>query len=309
MAERQSAVNGSNGAHLGALIARSLRVFVRPGEVVEVRIPRRRGAASGYFDDLQELARAAAGRQGSAGIYFVLNPVNPALLARACNRVKPDAEYTTSDRDVTARRWLFLDFDSPRPAGISSTDAEHEASLWRARECRDWLRARGWPAPVTADSGNGGHLHYRIDLPNDDASTRLLSRCLQALDLHLSDDVAKVDVTTFNAARICKLYGTAAAKGDSLPDRPQWLELHKAGTLILHRLTREPKRLSVRRAAVSITGTIQPAVLAAALDRQALQAGLGRWEDGPAPSRGPTPRWFGGQLCGLTSTPRPVSAG
>jgi hypothetical protein len=58
-------------------------------------------------------------------------------------------------------------------------------------------------------------------------------------------------------------------------DRPQWLELHAAGTLILHRLTREQRCLSVRRAAVSVTGTIQPAVLADALDRDALQAGLG----------------------------------
>jgi DNA primase len=58
-------------------------------------------------------------------------------------------------------------------------------------------------------------------------------------------------------------------------DRPQWLELHAAGTLILHRLTREQRCLSVRRAAVSVTGTIQPAILAAALDRDALQAGLG----------------------------------
>ncbi len=58
-------------------------------------------------------------------------------------------------------------------------------------------------------------------------------------------------------------------------DRPQWLELHKAGTLILHRLTREERCLSVRRAAVSVTGTIQPAVLARALNLDALQSGLG----------------------------------
>jgi hypothetical protein len=64
-------------------------------------------------------------------------------------------------------------------------------------------------------------------------------------------------------------------KGKGGTDRPQWLELHKAGTLILHRLTREQRCLSVRRAAVSITGTIQPSVLAGALDRDALQAGLG----------------------------------
>jgi hypothetical protein len=58
-------------------------------------------------------------------------------------------------------------------------------------------------------------------------------------------------------------------------DRPQWLEMHRAGPLRIDRLTREKRRLSVRRAAVSVTGTIQPEVLAAALDRDALHAGLG----------------------------------
>jgi hypothetical protein len=64
-------------------------------------------------------------------------------------------------------------------------------------------------------------------------------------------------------------------RGKGGTDRPQWLELHKAGTLIIDRLTREQQRLAVRRAAVSVTGTIQPAVLARALDLDALQAGLG----------------------------------
>ncbi len=58
-------------------------------------------------------------------------------------------------------------------------------------------------------------------------------------------------------------------------DRAQWLELHRAGSLRIDRLTREQKRVSVRRAAVSLTGTIQPAVLAKSLDEDALLSGLG----------------------------------
>ncbi len=58
-------------------------------------------------------------------------------------------------------------------------------------------------------------------------------------------------------------------------DRPHWLELHRAGTLRLHRLTRERGPLSVRRACCSVTGTIQPAILARSLDDEALAAGLG----------------------------------
>ena len=64
-------------------------------------------------------------------------------------------------------------------------------------------------------------------------------------------------------------------KGSGGSDRAGWLELHRAGTLRVDRLTREQKRLIVRRACVSVTGTIQPSVLARALDQEALQAGLG----------------------------------
>jgi hypothetical protein len=56
-------------------------------------------------------------------------------------------------------------------------------------------------------------------------------------------------------------------------DRPHWLELSRAGTLRIHRVSRPP--LSVCRACCSVTGTIQPAVLAPALDSAALAAGLG----------------------------------
>jgi hypothetical protein len=58
-------------------------------------------------------------------------------------------------------------------------------------------------------------------------------------------------------------------------DRPAWLELHRAGTLLIERLTREQGRVAVRRPLVSVTGTIQPGTLARALDQDALQAGLG----------------------------------
>jgi Protein of unknown function (DUF3987) len=58
-------------------------------------------------------------------------------------------------------------------------------------------------------------------------------------------------------------------------DRSNWLELHRAGTMIVERLTREKGSLMVRRACASVTGTIQPSVLSKALDREALQCGMG----------------------------------
>jgi hypothetical protein len=58
-------------------------------------------------------------------------------------------------------------------------------------------------------------------------------------------------------------------------DRPNWLELFRAGTLRLNRITRPRGALSVRRACLSVCGTIQPPILARALDDEAMAAGLG----------------------------------
>ena len=209
-----------------AQIAAWLGLFIKEGQVAELRIPNagRDGVVSGYFDDVGLMAKAAASLSGKApAVYFTLNPVMPSLLARAANRVRDHAKATTADDHITKRRWLPIDFDALRPSEISSTDVEHEAAIERARKCRDWLSADGWPAPILADSGNGGHLLYLIDLANDQASETLIKRCLEALDLLFSDDVVAVDLTVSNAARIWKVYGTLACKGDDTLDRPHRL--------------------------------------------------------------------------------------
>jgi len=80
-----------------------------------------------------------------------------------------------------------------------------------------------WERPILADSGNGAHLLYRIDLPNDQEALAFVTHALAELDRRYSDDVVKVDVTSANAARIWKAYGTVARKGDSIPGRPHRL--------------------------------------------------------------------------------------
>ena len=77
---------------------------------------------------------------------------------------------------------------------------------------------KAWPEPALADSGNGAHLLYRVDLPVDDGG--LTKRVLAALAFRFDTDQVHVDQTTFNPARIWKLYGTLARKGDNVPDRP-----------------------------------------------------------------------------------------
>ena len=37
--------------------------------------------------------------------------------------------------------------------------------MQRARQCSAWLKQRGWPTPLVADSGNGAHLYWLLDQP------------------------------------------------------------------------------------------------------------------------------------------------
>lgn len=213
-------------AHDRAEIARALRLMVEPGDVVELRAPQvgSMGTIAGYFDDMGALAAAAASMpRAAAGVYVTLNPVNPTLLARAANRALRNAKATAGNTDVVRRTHLLVDCDAKRPTGISSTDAEHAAAHVKAQTIREILGIFGFPDPIYADSGNGAHLVYRVALPNDAESTRLVEQFLAGLDQQYSDDTIKVDTAVGNAARISKLYGTVARKGENVPERPHRL--------------------------------------------------------------------------------------
>jgi hypothetical protein len=134
--------------------------------------------------------------------------------------VRPYAEVTTSDHDILKRSWLLVDCDPKRPAGISSTNREHGRAITTGCGVWDDLRGAGFGDPVVADSGNGAHLLYRLEMPNDQHATELLQRVLGGVASACAPDDVDIDLAVYNASRICKLYGTMARKGDSTTDRP-----------------------------------------------------------------------------------------
>lgn len=201
-------------------IIESLNKLRKKDEVIEVRAFVENGKKlSGYFDNVHDLAKNVSDIRGNASVYVTLNPVNAALKARSYNRLS-QAKQTTSDHDIVERTYLFIDVDPVRPSGISSSDEEHEGAIKTAKAIRKFLLDHGWPKPVLADSGNGAHLLYAINLPNDTDSTELVKNVLTALDFKFSRKSQQVDCTTFNASRLIKLYGTKSSKGDHTPERP-----------------------------------------------------------------------------------------
>jgi hypothetical protein len=210
-----------------AEILRALRLLGPPDAVREIRVfdTPRDGTVSGYFNNPELLAHEAEKWNGKApGVYVTLNQLPRSAIARRANRTEPRIKSATTDKDISRLLWFLLDMDPSRLRGTSSTNEEHALALARTREIVRWLLDElAWPAPILGDSGNGGHGLWRIDLPNDDASEKLIQRGLRALAARFDDERLAVDQTVFNAARICKLYGTAAAKGDNLEEWPHRL--------------------------------------------------------------------------------------
>lgn len=103
-----------------------------------------------------------------------------------------------------------------------------------AEEIKKYLTSVGFSEPVKALGGNGYHLLYPINMPNDKESTLIVKTFLEILDKRFSTQEVKVDITNFNAARITKLYGTMACKGDSTKER-----LHRHSKILS-----EPKGIS-----------------------------------------------------------------
>ena len=208
-------------------ITHALRLWFQAGDVFEVRVLdavstdyRREHIESGYFDyeHISAVPEALKCLLSFRGVYVTVNPVNPDLLARAVNRQRPAGRNpTTADTDIVRRRWLLIDCDPRRASGVSSSNAEHESALAKAREIRDGLSSLGWPKPVLTDSGNGAQLMYRIDLPADDGE--LVRRVIGEIAKASSEQVA-IDTSVHNPARIWRLPGTMNCKGDSIPERP-----------------------------------------------------------------------------------------
>lgn len=214
--------------HDPTAVERTLRLLMRPGDVFEIRALSavKWKGMQGFFDDPALAANYVHKLSDTyKGVYVTLNPLNADVIHRASNRLKQAEEGLGAfDAEVIRRRWLPLDFDPIRARGVSATASEHAAALKLAKKVADVLSlAWGFPDPIIASSGNGAHLLYAIDLPNDDATRDAIQAFIKAVKEAFQTKAVDIDTSVFNASRIWRLYGTVARKGDSTLERPHRL--------------------------------------------------------------------------------------
>lgn len=219
-------------------------LFFNPGEITEIRVLGVHGkgpwdgfareTVHGYFDNAADFARAAQAIhaiptiQAPAGIYFLPNPADPRVINRAANRMVASGPNrpATGNGNIAIVRWLLIDLDPERPTGISSSKTELERAASLGKKVMAFMGQLGFAQPIKGMSGNGYHLIYRIaDRPADNSASiqnSSLARALAALAAMFPADSSgvKIDQSVHNPARIWKLYGTVARKGDNTKERP-----------------------------------------------------------------------------------------
>lgn len=207
-------------------VQRYLGVLFPHGETFYLGSPSNDGweKPGGIFNDTAKAAKAALEIEQCyqpPAIYTTANPCFDAIRARSNNKLDRRLKETVNDVDIEKRKLLFIDGDAVRASGVSSTDIELQHATDLVIHIKEALTAEGWPEPLVGMSGNGAYLLYRIDLPNNDASTKLVKDVLAGLHSWFSTGQAKVDQSNCNAARLIKVLGTWARKGDQLLDVAQ----------------------------------------------------------------------------------------
>ena len=121
---------------------------------------------------------------------------------------------------------MMVDVDRTDKLGKANpaTDDELVRAECLAHEISAYLAEREFGLPHKVMSGNGYHLYYPIDLPNNDDTADLIESTLDTLAEKFNTEDFEVDTVVFDAARITKVIGTTAIKGEQSQNRP-WREV------------------------------------------------------------------------------------
>lgn len=198
-------------------------IFKDNKDLTEIRIldPENRKTYSGYFTDIETIIREVK-KYDKCNVYFTLNIIDPACYSREQHdKISIRPKSTTSDKEIIARKWCLIDIDVEKPSDTNSTDEEKVLAQSVVNNVYKFLKNEGFELPVVCDSSNGYHLLLKQAMSNSDENTETMRKFLQVLDMFFSTDKVKIDCSTFNLSRICKLYGCISRKGANTRERPQ----------------------------------------------------------------------------------------
>jgi P4 family phage/plasmid primase-like protien len=209
-------------------VQRTLETFHQEGDVVELRISKNGVWGSCYytaFDDIvNDVLRLEREKHPKYQYFITLNELKPEVrLRRDTIEWGRAAVPSTENADVLRRRFIYIDIDAIRASGISATDEEKELARLVMERAKEFLRAEGFPEPIVGDSGNGYWLLWAVDIPeeNEAENKALHSAFLEYIRVNVPHDGVAFDKAVVNAARVVKLFGTVARKGNvASPERP-----------------------------------------------------------------------------------------
>ena len=175
---------------------------------------------SGWFASVGGLMSALEGMEYlNLNWYFVFNQIDSYQLDGKmkkgfCVEKFAISNHCICDIDIVRRKWVMLDFDPIRPSGTSSTFEQLSYASMTAKKVWDFLFHNGFYDYVGCVSGNGYHIMLPCDLEANEQTDNLVSDFIKVISMLFSDENVAIDTQVSNRARLTKLYGTVAHKGE-----------------------------------------------------------------------------------------------
>ena len=179
---------------------------------------------SGVFNDTTEAYDEIVNfRQSWSACYFTINCTTLDVTGKISRKTKDIV--CTSDSDVVARNWLWIDIDPIRYEGDVWVDSKRPSSKEElsiaedtAKSVARFMQNRGMPEPVLACSGNGWHLLWKC-VDGYSVSDLSYRRMLVEVASRFNSPRIDIDLTIDSPGQLCKLYGSLARKGESSESR------------------------------------------------------------------------------------------
>lgn len=206
-----------------------LQQFHPKSDIFEIRIIKAHnrqgkhlGTLSGYFDSPYKATQAILRANVIGNTYHTINPLKYDILARSINKLTPWTQHTTNDNDVFDIRWLPIDIDYIRQSGMSATYNELLYTNEVRHKVQKYCNTGNSGFHHGAMSGNGCYVMIKIQKPIDS-----IKDVLEHLAEKFNTDQVAIDTGIYNPARIMKVYGTVAQKGDHTPLYNNWTGSHR----------------------------------------------------------------------------------